>query len=107
MIKNYTWEEIQNGSYYFSHARGSTLLEKFKNSQMYHEGVVEWSIVGNGRKFTCLIDCNGSGDEGGYYMWIFNESGDLVENTFPKWDLPDSSLESAQELMVKLGYSKV
>ena len=108
-MKTYSRNEIMNKwgkpIYYFSKSPGNTDLEKFKNSFIYNQNSSEYIIQSKNDTFTCVVDYNDSEnpDNCGYFMKVFNQLGELVEDTFASYELYDDSKESVEEVLVDLG----
>ena len=53
----------------------------------------EYIIQGKNDKLTCIVDYNDSEHEEncGYFMKVFNSLGELIEDTFPGFELQDDS----------------
>lgn len=105
-MKTFTRNEIINkhGKFipYFSKSNGSTELEKFKNSFVYNSTDSIYEVTNSkGVKLTCVARFNGSShqEDNGYFMMVFNDQGELIEDTFPGCMLHDNSLESIEQLL--------
>lgn len=109
MIHLFGRNEIMNKHgkpiYYFSRSAGNTELEKFKNSSIFNGDSKEYNIQGKNDTLTCIVDYNDSEHEEncGYFMKVFNSLGELIEDTFPGFELQDDSEISAKEVLQDLG----
>lgn len=105
----YSRNEIMNKHgkpiYYFSRSAGNTELEKFKNSYIFNKDSKEYNIQSKNDTLTCIVDYNDSEHEEncGYFMKVFNSLGELIEDTFPGFELEDDSQISAEEVLQDLG----
>jgi hypothetical protein len=109
MIQLYARNEIKNkhgkAIYYFSKSTGNTELDKFKNSYIFNKDSKEYTIQGKNDTLTCIVDYNDSEHEEncGHFMKVFNSLGELIEDTFPGFELQDDSQISAEEVLQDLG----
>ena len=109
-MKLYNRNEIINKFgkpiYYFSNSIGNTDLEKFKNSFIFNSNITEYKIESDTNMLSCFVDYNESehSENCGYFMKVFNETGEMVEDTFPSYELMDNSKESVEEVLSDLGF---
>jgi len=92
--------------YYFSKSIGNTDLEKFKNSYLFNDKIIEYTIQGKNDIYACFVEYNRSEhrENCGWFMKVFNTAGELIEDTFPKAKLHNKSQKSAEEVLVSLGF---
>lgn len=94
--------------HHFSKCPGSTELEKYKNSYISSKDDIEYQIESKLGLLTCIVRYNESSHscDCGYYLLIFNNCGELIEDTFPSISVEDGSKGSVEEILSDLGLIK-
>lgn len=104
-MKTFTLDEIINKHNqpinHFSKELANTELEKYKNSSFRTKSDKEFTFNGKNGKLTCIRFYNGSDHKEmtGYYLMVFNDKEELIENTFPSVKLFDKTKDSVEEVL--------